>query len=106
MKKISKFDAERKSLQKQLEDIYRNKGKYTSAATTGDLFGQDLVEDDIDRIANKIGSKKNLTEQQKEKRIAIQVVHHRDNRSSKTRKRRHRKLKGIPRKNFIHINRN
>ena len=67
--KISKLDAERKSLQKQLEDIYRNKGKYTSAATTGDLFGQDLVEDAIDRIANKIGSKKNLTEQQKTETI-------------------------------------
>ena len=30
------------------------------------MFGQDLVEDAIDRIANKIGSKKNLTEQPKE----------------------------------------
>ena len=30
-----------------------------------DLKGKDLIGDAIDRIANKIGSKKNLTEQQK-----------------------------------------
>jgi ParB-like chromosome segregation protein Spo0J len=33
--KISQLESERKLLQKQLEDIYREKGKYTGAATSG-----------------------------------------------------------------------
>lgn len=36
--KISQLDAERKVLQKQLEDIYRDKMKYTAATTSGTLF--------------------------------------------------------------------
>ena len=36
--KISQLESERKLLQKQLEDIYREKGKYTGAATSGSLF--------------------------------------------------------------------
>ena len=36
--KISRLEAERKHLQKQLEDIYRDKMKYVGSATTGSLF--------------------------------------------------------------------
>ena len=39
--KISQFESERKQLQKQLEDIYRDKGKYTGAASSGTLFKDD-----------------------------------------------------------------
>lgn len=38
--KISQLDVERKMLQKQLEDIYRDKMKYTAATTSGSLFLQ------------------------------------------------------------------
>ena len=36
--KIATLDAERKILQKQLEEIYRNKGRYTGGPSTGTLF--------------------------------------------------------------------
>jgi len=36
--KISTLESERKLLQKQLEDIYRNKGSYTGATSSGTLF--------------------------------------------------------------------
>ena len=59
-------------LVKAVEKLLNDKGTTTEAnqpvqqdTPTGDLFGQDLVEDAIDRIANKIGSKKNLTEQER-----------------------------------------
>lgn len=39
--KISQLESERKIAQKQLEDIYRDKGKYTGAASSGTLFKDD-----------------------------------------------------------------
>ena len=47
--KISQLESERKLLQKQLEDIYREKGKYTSAATSGSLFSATSPESTISK---------------------------------------------------------
>jgi len=47
--KISQLESERKLLQKQLEDIYREKGKYTGAATSGSLFSATAPESTISK---------------------------------------------------------
>jgi ParB-like chromosome segregation protein Spo0J/uncharacterized coiled-coil protein SlyX len=47
--KISQLESERALLQKQLEDIYREKGKYTGAATSGSLFSATAPESTISK---------------------------------------------------------
>lgn len=73
--KIASIDAERKAIQKQLETVYSNKGKYTGGASSGTLFSYreakpEDFEDYVEGVTDMINQSPEKTLQQVQAEVA------------------------------------